>query len=245
MFRSSLTCGFASSAMAAVLGLAPSSCAAADRFARTDGEILVLAKAVNSDLYQSLQSFVCEEKIESFRANALSSTISRIDMVHAKLSFERGVEQYADILQNQQPRPSLASLPGAWSEGEFGTLLRQTQTLLISKQVGFESFTEWKGVPAAVFHFDVSESESPWDLTVSGKHYRIPFRTTLWIGVESGEILHLKESHSQSIRRSGFTKFAGEFPWSDSSLRDRLGSCLPPAGTPLSTKGSVSRNGTS
>ena len=85
----------------------------------------------------------------------------------------------------------MSSIPGAWSEGEFGTLLLQTQLLLGTKKVALQSFEELRGEQTAVFRFDVAAEDSPWDLTVAGSHYRVPFRTKVWISVNTGEILKL------------------------------------------------------
>lgn len=158
---------------------------------KSDVHILERARAANDDVYSSLQSFVCNEQINRFKGNINGQSAKALDTVTARLSFERGVEQYTDVYQNNHPRPGMSSLPGAWSEGEFGTLLLQTQQLLTTQPVAFDSFASMQGEQVAIFHFDVSENDSPWDLTVSGHHYRLPFRTNVWISVSSGEILKI------------------------------------------------------
>src|SRR5258708_3730861 len=101
----------------------------------SDNEILSKARTANEDLYSSLQSFVCNERIERFRGPLNAGTTRAIDTVTANLSFENGVEHYSEIRQNTHPRTSISSLAGAWSEGEFGTLLLQTQKLLKTQPV--------------------------------------------------------------------------------------------------------------
>ena len=157
----------------------------------SDVEVLERARAANGDVYSSLESFVCNEEINRFKGSLNGQSAHALDTVTAKLSFERGVEQYTDVHQNNRPRQGMSSLPGAWSEGEFGTLLLQTEQLLSTQQVHFEAFADLKGERTAVYHFDVSEEESPWDLTVSGRHYRLPFRTNVWISANTGEILKI------------------------------------------------------
>ena len=53
-------------------------------------------------------------------------------------------------------RDAMSSIPGAWSEGEFGTLLQQTAKLLNTQEVLFQAFTTLDGTEAAVYRFDVS-----------------------------------------------------------------------------------------
>ena len=98
-------------------------------------DILSKARAANENLYSSLQSFVCHERIERFRGPLNAETGRALDTVTANLSFENGVEHYSDVRQNARPRDGISNLTGAWSEGEFGTLLLQTETLLKTQPV--------------------------------------------------------------------------------------------------------------
>ncbi len=170
--------------------------------------ILEHARAANENLFSALQSFVCDEEIERFRGSIDGGSSHALDTVTAKLSFERGVEQYSEIYQNKHPRPRISSLAGAWSEGEYGTLLLQTQQLLATQSVRFETYGEVDEEKAAIYHFDVASDESPWDLMVGGRHYRLSFSTDVWISIESGEILKINrtslnvpaETHISEVR---------------------------------------------
>jgi hypothetical protein len=177
---------------------------------QTDLQILARAREANEDVYSSLESFVCNEQIDRFRGALNGQSARPLDTVTAKLSFERGVEQYQDIHQNNRPRPGMSSIPGAWSEGEFGTLLLQTQQLLSTQEVHFDTYAEMQGQQAAVYRFDVSSEESPWDLSVAGRHYRVAFRTNVWIAVNSGEILKIDRT---SLNLAQATRIS-EIQWS-------------------------------
>ena len=162
--------------------------------AEQDRNLLLKIRQVNDDVFTSLQSFVCNEQIERFRGKAGSGDARPIDTVVAKVSFENGVEHYMDIRQNNRQRPSISSLSGAWSEGEFGTLLRQTQILLKAEPAMFQRYADVNGTSAAIYSFDVSEDDSPWDLEISSKHFRIPFRTDIWVSRDSGQILRIERT---------------------------------------------------
>lgn len=179
------------------LGLPNTSMAAAAAGAEAAGDIapnigiLDKARAANMNLYSALQSFVCNEEINRFRGSLDGTSLHPLDTVTAKLSFERGVEQYSAIYQNNRQRAGISSLSGAWSEGEYGTLLIQTEQLLATQNVSFETFAAVQGERTAIYHFDVTPQESPWDLLVGGRHYRVGFSTDVWISVDSGEILKI------------------------------------------------------
>ena len=177
---------------------------------QTDVQILARARETNEDVYSSLESFVCNEEINRFRGALNGQSAKPLDTVTAKLSFERGVEEYKDIQQNNRPRPGMASIPGAWSEGEFGTLLLQTQQLLSTQDVHFDTFSEMQGQQAAVYRFDVTSEDSPWDLNVANHHYKVAFRTNVWIAVNTGEILKIERT---SLNLAQDTRIS-EIQWS-------------------------------
>ncbi len=172
-------------------GLICSAAATASGVMKADIDILERARVANEDVYSSLQSFVCTEEVNRYIGSLNGQSAHPLDTVKAKLSFERGIEQYSEIYQDSQPRPGMSSLVGAWSEGEYGTLLLQTQQLLATQKVEFETLADLKGEKAAIYRFAVPAEESSWDLTAAGHHYRLGFTTDVWISVKSGEILKI------------------------------------------------------
>jgi hypothetical protein len=154
-------------------------------------ELLEKSRLANDNLYANLKSFVCQEEIQRFKGDTNGTRSRSIDRVSANLSFENGVERYYDIRQNTRSLQSISALSGAWSEGEFGTLLQQTAQLLEGQSVTFVEAATVAGNAAAIYRFNVAEDESPWDLEVGSKHYRIPFTTDVWISSATGEILKI------------------------------------------------------
>jgi hypothetical protein len=69
--------------------------------------------------------------------------------------------------------------------------LQQTDRLLATQPVSFVSFENVSGVQTAIYRFEVSEKDSPWDLAVGTTHYKIPFSTDVWISTATGEILKI------------------------------------------------------
>ena len=158
---------------------------------RSDKDLLEVVRSANQEVYSSLQSFVCDEEIRRFKGRITGESRRLIDRVTAKVSFENGVEEYTAIRQNDRGLPSLSSLAGAWSTGEFGTLLQQTRQLLKTDSVIFRQYTDLNGVSAAVYGIETGEQDSPWDLQIGARHYRIPFRTEVWVARDSGEIMKI------------------------------------------------------
>ena len=118
-----------------------------------------------------------------------------VELVLGNRRFLRRVqsflEHYAEIRQNEHERASISNIAGAWSTGEFGTLLLQTQILLKTQPVVFEGNADLDGTAAAIYTVDISEQNSPWDLVIRAEHFRIPFRTKVWVSRATGHVLKI------------------------------------------------------
>lgn len=192
-------------------------------------DLLARVRAANQELYSNLQFFVCNERIRRFET-VTAGAAHHIDTWTARVSFENGTEHYTQIRQDKQPRTTLASIAGAWSEGEFGTLLQQTQILMNTPGVVFKGYTELNGVPVAIYVVEIAAQYSPWDLEVERRHYRIPFRTETWVSRSTGQILKIERVSTELPTLVGIA----EMRWSvtlESLALDQKSWLLPKAGS--------------
>ena len=161
---------------------------------------------VNKALGANLQSFICNEKIERYKGSLSGEKSHQIDTITSKLAFESGEERYTDIFQNKKRLPQISALSGAWSQGEYGTLLQQTRSLFASKPVVFRQKTKLNDTAADIYSFDVDAQETPWDLSVKGKIYKIPFRTYVWVAQDTAEILKIARVSKEIDSETGISK---------------------------------------
>jgi len=157
-------------------------------------ELLARVEIENELRYTDLQSFVCNEHLDRFRAHYNGENPRQIDTVTAQVSFENGVESYSAIEQNNRARNSMNEIPGAWSEGEFGTLLRQTRTLLTTQPLTSQTTTGPDNEPAVLYSLHVSGEDSPWELIVARQKFRVPFLTEVTVSQKTGRILQIKRT---------------------------------------------------
>jgi hypothetical protein len=104
----------------------------------------------------------------------------------------------------------MASLSGAWSEGEFGSLVRQTNQLLGAEVVSYLVTNTPDGIQVARYAFDVEENESPWQLIVASGEYRLPFETEIWVSSATGQIVRISRRSLSLPAATGIT----EIVWS-------------------------------
>ena len=165
-------------------------------------DLLARVQVANSLQYTDFQSFICTERMDRYKGNLDGGHSHQIDTVDAQVSFENGVENYSSIEQDHHQRPTMSSIPGAWSEGEFGTLLRQSRSLLATQPVASKTTTQLNGEPAVVYSMNVAGQDSPWSLEVSGQSYLVPFRTDVAVSQANGRILQISRT-STALPQAG------------------------------------------
>lgn len=156
-----------------------------------------------SQVYEDLTNFVCREDIERYKGSSHNPSGHKLDVITSTVSYDRDAEHYADIYQNNKPLNRIRGLSGAWSEGEYGTLLGETLKALRSREIGSISSSNLDGVPATVYSFDYSADESPWEIEVAGHHYFLPFRGQVWASPASGEVLRMDRIATDVPQQTG------------------------------------------
>jgi hypothetical protein len=167
------------------------------------------AREINRDLYSSMESFVCKERIDRYKGHSHAGGYHR-DTITAKVSLEGGNEQYSELRQKRRRLQDLSRLDGAWSKGEFGTLLKQTERLLATQRATLGGEERLVSGSTAIYEFEVQAVESPWDLAVREHHYAIPFRTRVWISEASSQIVRIERTATEIPKALGIA----ELRWS-------------------------------
>ena len=83
----------------------------------------------------NLTNFACSEQIQRYRGSARSPAAHKVDVVTTKVTYSNQSEHYSDIHQNNKALSRIGLLSGAWSAGEYGTILRETAGALRSRAI--------------------------------------------------------------------------------------------------------------
>ncbi|MGA2273712.1 MAG: hypothetical protein ABSH00_09160 [Bryobacteraceae bacterium] len=145
------------------------------------------------DFTEGLPNYVCQEQMARFASQTRPADWRAIDLVSAAVIYENGKEDYRDIKVNGKPRQSFADTDGAWSTGEFGTLLIDLFSPATDAQFRFRQTDRIAGVNARVYDYTVDHSHSHWNLTVSSQHYMPAYRGAVWIDPQTARVLRIEE----------------------------------------------------
>jgi hypothetical protein len=198
---SPLSCSLVLSAfsLTTLAGAVPNGPQPVNRAGKSDlgGSFLVNAKQVNRALYDSLGSFVCQERIDRYTKRGHGIRAGHRDTITATLSVQDGTEQYSNLRRKGRQLRKFSELGGAWSEGEFVTMLKHTEQVLATQSVTLEGEEEVQGKAAAVYDFFTPAADSQCILWIDGQQYIVPLLTRVWIAEDSSEILRISRTSTQ------------------------------------------------
>ena len=76
------------------------------------------------DFTEKLPNYVCQELMSRYESTTRPASWQALDVVGMEVVYEDGKEDYRKITLNGRPiNKKLEELGGAWSTGEFGTVL--------------------------------------------------------------------------------------------------------------------------
>lgn len=154
-------------------------------------QLLDRVRSSAGEVIANLTNFACSEQIQRYRGSARSVAAHKVDVVTTKVTYSNESEHYSDIHQNNKALARIGLLSGAWSAGEYGTILRETVNALHSRGIQFVALSTLDGKTAAVFRFEYTAGDSPWDIDVAGAHYTLPFHAQVWASPVTGDILRI------------------------------------------------------
>lgn len=172
-------------------------------------ELLAKAREAAAHMFNAVENVICREDVRRFKSGR-GGAEHQVDVVQAQVTVENGAERYSAVLQNDRKRSRMSDIGGAWSEGEYATFLGEARQVLSSDRfIHTAHLAELNGTPAAVFPFEMDQSDTSWDFKVRSHHYALPFQGELWVSSETGEVLRIRRISRQMDPATGI----GEVDW--------------------------------
>jgi hypothetical protein len=139
-----------------------------------------------------LPNYVCEEQTTRYVSETRQPSWNVIDVVSADLVYDDHQESYRNLQINGRPTKKSPEDSGAWSTGEFGTILAN----LFAPQ----SATEFKYVQsdtiehraASIFDFKVQRVRSNWKIWVPGQYVVPQYKGSVWIDNKTAQVLRIE-----------------------------------------------------
>ena len=114
---------------------------------------------------ETLPSYVCQEFMARFYNTSHTVNWQAQDVVSMEVVYDAGKESYRNIAVNNKPsKKSMEELGGAWSTGEFGTVLIDLFSPATAADFRYRRGAVTAGRSSLVYDFDVQQPNSHWNI---------------------------------------------------------------------------------
>jgi hypothetical protein len=141
---------------------------------------------------ESLPNYVCQEVVSRYESETSPPSWHDVDVVTTDLVYDQGKENYRNIMVNGKPTTKPLEETGAWSTGEFGTLLIDLFSPATNAEFHFLRDGRTSGVDAKIYNFSVRRENSHWDIHFGSQAYTPAFEGSTWIDPKTGRVLRIE-----------------------------------------------------
>jgi hypothetical protein len=159
---------------------------------RHEDPLIQKASDAALDFTQTLPNYVVQEIASRYESTTSPASWHAIDVVSADLVFENYKENYRNITINGKPTNKPLEETGAWSTGEFGTLLIDLFSPATAADFHYRRDGRTSGVDAKIYDFEVKRENSHWDIHFNSQSYTPAYFGSAWIDPKTGRVLRIE-----------------------------------------------------
>ena len=150
------------------------------------------ARGVAAAYVEGLPNYVCQEVTTRYVSETRQPSWQVIDVVAAEVVYENRKESYRNVTINGKPTKKAPEETGAWSSGEFGTILRNLFEPGTDADFKYTSDDTIERQSAAVYKFAVERLRSSWKIWVPGQYILPAYKGSVWIDKQSANVLRIE-----------------------------------------------------
>ena len=156
------------------------------------------ARGVAAAYVEGLPNYICQELTTRYASETRVPSWQVIDVVSAEVVYENRKESYRNLMINGKPLKKKPEETGAWSTGEFGTILRNLFEPGTDADFRYAEDDTIARRAAAVYKFGVDRPRSSWKIWVPGQYILPAYKGSIWIDKETANVLRI-EMQAQEI----------------------------------------------
>jgi hypothetical protein len=150
------------------------------------------AREVASTFLDGLPNYVCQELTTRYFSETRTPSWNVIDTIGAEVVFESGKESYRNITINGKASKKPPEESGAWSTGEFGTILAEIYWPGSAAKFKFVEDASIIHHPSSVYDFTVERERSSWKVSVPGQYIMPAYKGSVWIDKDGAHTLRIE-----------------------------------------------------
>jgi hypothetical protein len=150
------------------------------------------AREVASKFLEGLPNYVVQESATRYVSETRQPSWNVVDIVSAEVVFEEHKETYRNLQINGKPSKKPPEESGAWSTGEFGTILGNLFSPYTDADFKFAQDDTILHRSASVFDFKVLRVRAAWRIWTTGQYIMPAYRGSVWIDKQTGDVLRIE-----------------------------------------------------
>jgi hypothetical protein len=158
-----------------------------------DDPLIRRASDAAIDFTEGLPSYVTQEVMSRYASETHPARFEPLDVVSMAVVYENGKEDYRDIQVNgRSTNKSIEELGGAWSTGEFGTVLIDLFSPATAADFRYNRDSRTSGILAKLYDFSVTREHSHWQIHMGSQTYTPAFKGAVWIDPQTARVLRIE-----------------------------------------------------
>jgi hypothetical protein len=155
-------------------------------------EFIEKARSVAVAYIEGLPNYVCQEFATRYFSETRIPSWNVIDVVSADVVYENHKESYRNLAINGKPSKKAPEETGAWSSGEFGTVLRNLFEPGTDAEFRYAEGDTISRIPASVYKFSVERQRSSWKIWTTGQYIMPAYKGSVWLDKSNGNALRIE-----------------------------------------------------
>jgi hypothetical protein len=156
------------------------------------------ARDVAASFLENLPNYVCQELTTRYVSETRVPSWDVIDVVGAEVVYESGKESYRNLTINGKPSKKAPEDSGAWSTGEFGTILAEIYSPGTAAKFKYAEEDTIDHRSSSVYDFSVERQRSSWKVAVPGQYIMPAYKGSVWVDKDGAHTLRI-EMQAQEI----------------------------------------------
>jgi hypothetical protein len=142
---------------------------------------------------EGLPSYVTTEAITRYQSETTPANFHALDVVTTEVVYENGKEDYRNITINgKKTTKTMEESGGAWSTGEFGTVLINLFAPATAAKFHFRRDSRVGSITAKMYEFEVDREHSSWQIHMGSQSFIPAYTGAVWIDPQTGRVLRIE-----------------------------------------------------
>jgi hypothetical protein len=160
---------------------------------KKDEPLIRRAADAAMEFTETLPSYICAEMVTRSMSQSTPANFQAIDVVSMEVVYENGKEDYRNIqINGKKTVKKIEDTGGAWSTGEFGTVLVDLFSPATAADFHFRRDSRAGGVMAKMYDFTVNRENSHWSIHAASQSYSPAFSGSVWIDPATSRVLRIE-----------------------------------------------------